>query len=72
MQDGFTDEAGDPAPGDPVLMEVKLDEQPGGTRMTLTSTFASAEQLDEMVKMGMEEGLAGAIGQIDEILAEAA
>jgi hypothetical protein len=25
-----------------------------------------------MVKMGMEEGLAGAIGQIDELLAEAA
>ena len=40
--------------------------------MTLTSTFASAEQLDEMVKMGMEEGLAGAIEQIDGVLAEAA
>jgi len=37
------------------MMEVTLDAQPGGTRMTLTSTFASAEQLDEMVKMGMEE-----------------
>lgn len=72
IRDGFTDDAGDPVPGDPVLMEVKLEEQPGGTRMTLTSTFASAEQLDEMVKMGMEEGLAGAIEQIDGILAEAA
>ena len=72
VQDGFTDDAGNPAPGDPVVMEVKLDEQPGGTRMTLTSSFASAEQLDEMVQMGMEEGLAGALGQIDEILAEAA
>ena len=72
VQDGFTDEEGNPAPGDPVVMEVTLDEQPGGTRMTLTSTFASAEQLDEMVKMGLEEGLAGAIGQIDDILAAAA
>jgi uncharacterized protein YndB with AHSA1/START domain len=72
VQDGFTDEDGNPAPGDPVLMEVQLDEQPGGTRMTLTSTFASAEQLDEMVKMGMEEGLAGAIEQIDAVLAQAA
>jgi uncharacterized protein YndB with AHSA1/START domain len=72
VHDGFTDEAGNPAPGDPVMMEVTLDEQPGGTRMTLTSTFASAEQLDEMVKMGMEEGLAGAIEQIDGVLAEAA
>lgn len=72
VQDGFTDEQGNPAPGDPVVMEVKLDEQPGGTRMTLTSTFASAEQLDEMVKIGMEEGLAGAIAQIDVVLAQAA
>lgn len=72
VQDGFTDEAGNPAPGDPVVMEVKLEEQPGGTRMTLTSTFASAEQLDELVKMGVEEGLTSALGQVDEILAEAA
>ena len=72
VEDGFTDEAGNPVPGDPVVMEIKLDEQPGGTRMTLTSTFASAEQLDEMVKMGMEEGLAGALGQIEAVLAEAA
>jgi Activator of Hsp90 ATPase homolog 1-like protein len=53
-------------------MEMTLDAQPGGTRMTLTSTFASAEQLEEMVRMGMEEGLAGALGQIDAVLAEAA
>ena len=72
VQDGFTDDAGDPVPGDPVVMEVKLDEEPGATRMTLTSTFASAEQLDEMLKMGMEEGLAGALEQIDGILAQAA
>jgi uncharacterized protein YndB with AHSA1/START domain len=72
VQDGFTDDAGNPAPGEPVLMEVRLDEHPGGTRMTLTSSFASAEQLEEMIQMGMEEGLAGALGQIDEILAEAA
>jgi uncharacterized protein YndB with AHSA1/START domain len=72
VQDGFTDDAGDPVPGDPVVTEVKLDERPGGTRMTLTSSFASAEQLQDMLKMGMEEGLAGALGQIDDILAEAA
>ncbi|MGV8909385.1 MAG: SRPBCC family protein [Propionicimonas sp.] len=72
VEDGFTDDTGNPAPGDPVVMELRLEEQPGGTRMTLTSTFASAEQLDAMVSMGMEEGLAGALGQIDAVLAEAA
>lgn len=72
LEDGFTDDTGNPAPGDPVVMEMTLAEQAGGTRMTLTSTFASAEQLDEMIRMGMEEGLAGALGQIDAVLAEAA
>ena len=72
VEDGFTDATGTPTPDDPVVMEVTLDGHSGGTRMTLTSTFASAEQLDAMVKMGMEEGLAGALGQIDAVLAEAA
>ncbi len=72
LEDGFTDADGNPLPDEPVVMEATLAEQSGGTRMTLTSTFASAEQLDAMLKMGMEEGLAGAMGQIDDILARQA
>jgi hypothetical protein len=38
--------------------------------MTMLSTFESEEQLQEMIQMGMEEGLKEAVGQIDGILAE--
>lgn len=38
--------------------------------MTSVSSFESAEQLEEMTKMGMDEGMREAAGQIDAILAE--
>ena len=38
--------------------------------MTILSTFPSREALEEMLAMGMEDGLKGAMGQIDAILAE--
>jgi hypothetical protein len=38
--------------------------------MTLRTTFESAEQLEQMLQMGMEEGMKLAMGQIDAILAE--
>jgi hypothetical protein len=38
--------------------------------MTILSTFESEEQMEQMVQMGMEEGMKEAVGQIDNILAE--
>jgi hypothetical protein len=37
--------------------------------MTTVSTFVSAEQLEQMIGMGMEEGMNEAMGQIDAVLA---
>ena len=37
--------------------------------MVITSTFPSIEKMQEMLSMGMEEGLAEALGQIDALLA---
>jgi len=36
--------------------------------MTIVTTFASPEQLSQVMEMGMEEGLRQALGQIDELL----
>ena len=71
FEDGFSDEAGNPNPDMPTMtMLVTLAEQPGGqTRMTIATTFPSAEAMEELVAMGMEEGMAGALGQIDALLA---
>lgn len=38
--------------------------------MSIQFQFPSAEAMEQMLAMRMEEGLAGAVGQIDAILAE--
>ena len=40
------------------------------TRMSIESTFPSTEAMEQLLAMGMEEGLTQAVGQIDAILAE--
>lgn len=41
-----------------------------GTRATFTSTYATAEALQQVLDMGMEEGAREAINQIDGLLAK--
>jgi uncharacterized protein YndB with AHSA1/START domain len=70
LEDGFADEHGQPSPEMPTTrMQMRLAEGGAGTQMTLVSQFASVEQMEQMVSMGMVEGLTQALGQIDEILA---
>lgn len=42
----------------------------GRTRMSIQSIFPSVEAMEQLLAMGMEEGLKQAVGQIDAILAE--
>ena len=70
FEDGFADDSGEPIDvTDVASCVVTFETIDNGTRMTLVNTFRSTEQLDEMMKMGMEEGMAQALGQIDGILA---
>jgi hypothetical protein len=52
------------------VTSVSLEEVDNSTRMTLQSKFPSAEAMQQMVEMGMEEGLTLAVGQIDDLIAE--
>ena len=71
FEDGFADEDGDPvAEMGSVRAVVTLEDVDGRTRMTIVSTFDSREQLKQMSEMGMEEGMRGAMGQIDTLLAD--
>lgn len=45
------------------------DAGEGTTRMTITSRFASLEAMQQLVEMGMEEGIRQALGQTDALLA---
>ena len=71
FDDGFSDENGErmatPEAGHAV---VELEAVDGKTRMITTNYFASSELLEQMVKMGMEEGMRLAMGQIDDLLKE--
>jgi uncharacterized protein YndB with AHSA1/START domain len=70
FEDGFADQSGAPNPSLPsTTTNVTLDEQPAGhTRMTIETTFPSLDAMEQMVAMGMEEGLTLAVGQIDALL----
>jgi uncharacterized protein YndB with AHSA1/START domain len=68
--DGFADQHGRPVEDMPTTtVRMRLTEHRGGTRMELHSTFGSREQMDQLLGMGMMEGLQAAIGQIDSVLA---
>jgi uncharacterized protein YndB with AHSA1/START domain len=70
FEDGFADDAGNPNDEMPtMIIRVSLDEQPGGaTAMAVETTFPSLEAMEQLVSMGMEEGMAAALGQIDALL----
>lgn len=72
FEDGFADTAGSPNPDLPVItMEVKIEDIGGGrTRMSITNTFETVEAMEQLLTMGMEEGMTLAVGQIDDILAQ--
>jgi uncharacterized protein YndB with AHSA1/START domain len=70
FDDGFADESGSPMDALGVgHAAVDLEDIGGRTRMTIMSTFESEEQMEEILKMGMEEGMKEAAGQIDAVLA---
>jgi len=71
FEDGFADSSGEPAAGMPVMiMRVELaDLGEGSTRMTVETAFASLEDMERVIGMGMEEGIKQAMGQIDALLA---
>ena len=73
FRDGFANDDGSENPDLPstttrVSIEAIGD---GRTRMTLASQFASVAAMEQLLAMGMEQGLTDAVGQIDAILAEA-
>jgi uncharacterized protein YndB with AHSA1/START domain len=70
FEDGFADEVGHPDPDLPTMtIRVALERAAdAGTRMRIRSSFPTAEAMDQLLAMGMEEGLTAALGQIDNLL----
>jgi len=71
LADGFADTDGNPNDALPTThFTVTFAKLPsGGTRMVIESLFPSREAMDQLIEMGMEQGIAAALGQTDSILA---
>lgn len=71
FEDGFADESGQPNTEMPTTrVTVTLEATDDGTVMKMRSVFPSAEDMEKLIAMGMEEGIVGAMGQMDAVLAE--
>jgi uncharacterized protein YndB with AHSA1/START domain len=69
--EGFANDDGTPNTDlPPATARVRIEEIGAGrTRMSLETDFPSTEAMEQVLAMGMEEGLTQAVGQIDAILA---
>lgn len=73
FDDGFADGNGNPNPDLPVSHNTfSFAAADGGTRATYVSRYESAEAMQQVLDMGMEEGARESINQIDEFLTKAA
>lgn len=67
---GLAGEDGEPVPGvAPMPSVVTLEARGARTQMTIVSRFVDLAQMETMLAMGMQEGMALAVGQIDGVLA---
>ncbi|WP_420113197.1 SRPBCC family protein [Pseudactinotalea sp.] len=70
FRDGFSNDDGEPVdPQDYGTVTVAIEAVGDRTRMSVQTTFQSTEQLNEMIGMGMAEGMTEAMGQIDALVA---
>ncbi len=68
--DGFSDDEGRPNEEMPTTTTtVTIAEAHGVTTMSIEAEFTSREGMEQMLEMGMEQGMVEALGQIDSLLA---
>lgn len=72
FEDGFADADGAPKGAMPTTMATVTigASDSGPTHMTIFTLFPSLEAMNQLIEMGMEQGMTLAIGQIDGLLAE--
>jgi uncharacterized protein YndB with AHSA1/START domain len=70
FEDGFADNEGKPNTEMPTTVTtVTIAEADGRATMSIQSRFAGREAMEQMIEMGMEQGMVEALGQIDALLA---
>lgn len=73
VEDGFAHEDGRPNDAMPTMRMVSRFEATGsGSRFTSVTHFPSVEAMEQLLAMGMVEGLQSALGKLDPVLADLA
>ncbi len=71
VEDGFADETGAVNTAMPSMrIAFRFEPSAGGSRSTTVTTFPSVAAMEELLKMGMMEGMQSAAGQLDALLAD--
>jgi uncharacterized protein YndB with AHSA1/START domain len=73
VRDGFAGDDGEENTAMPSMrMTFSFQDTENGSRLVTTTYFGSLDQLEQLLGMGMEEGMTSAMGQIDHVLADLA
>lgn len=73
LEDGFSHDDGRRNEELPTMrMVFNFEKTTHGSRFTSVTHFQSIEAMEQLLQMGMEEGLRSAMGQIDDVLADLA
>ncbi|OIQ95620.1 hypothetical protein GALL_223960 [mine drainage metagenome] len=73
VRDGFANPDGTPNASMPAMrMVFSFEATPHGSRVSTTTHFGSVEELEQLLSMGMEQGMSEAMGQMDAVLADLA
>ncbi len=73
LEDGFGDASGTPNDAMPTMrMVFNFEPTAKGSRSTHVTTFKSIEAMEQLVQMGMIDGIKSAMSQIDAVLADLA
>lgn len=71
FEDAFSDETGVANPEMPTMQNsLELHDEDGKTRIVTKTIAETAEQLEEVIKMGIEEGWASQLAKLDTLLSE--
>ena len=71
VEDGFSDEHGEQNTDMPTMrMTFNFEPTATGSRFRSVTRFPSIEAMEQLVGMGMVEGLRSAMGQLDDVLAD--
>lgn len=71
IEDGFSAPDGSPDPRMPTMrMSFAFEPTATGARFTGVTRFQSVESMEQLLKMGMLEGLRSAMGQLDAVLVD--